>query len=361
MTPYSHFLKTFCLTVILLAPLIILINAVIDPYGIFGAPQAGWLNRQKPQAEHHQRLVQAIEVSKTKPKFLLMGSSRTRAAMQQEDLQPYTAEKVFNLGLSAVTIEEIHAYLEHALFHQPEIKEVIIDLDLFMFNQNRKLNIEFDPHRLKQTGIILDDYIGSLFTFSTLANSFLTLKHNLAGYYFPKEPIAIDPQADWNFIKDIAIAHAWFGKYETDPKQIEFYARIVRLCQEKGISLKIYFSPARDLYWETIYQKQLWPVFENLKRDLCQIHPFFDFSGYNSVTTRECEQPGQPLYSDCSHYTPLVGRWILARVYNKKMGVFGHWTTPDKVEENLEKLRMEREVWAQKNHGTIESIMQIIQ
>lgn len=369
MAPYSHFLKTFSITVLLLGSLIVLINAGMDPYGILGAPQTGWLNRQKPQAEHHQRLIQAIEISKTKPKVLFMGSSRTRAGMRPESLQPYTVEKAFNLGLSAVTIEEIHAYLEHALFHQPEIQEVLIDLDLFMFNRNRKLNIEFDPNRLKKSGLILDDYIGSLFTFSTLTNSFLTLKHNLGDYFFQKEPIATDVKSgpspeDWHFIKDIALAHAWFGKFELDPRQLAFYAKIVQLCQENKISLRIYFSPAQDLYWETIYQKKLWPVFENLKRDLCQIHPFFDFSGYSEVTTRQCEQAGKPLYTDCSHYTPLVGRWILARLYRddqtENMPAFGHWTAPENVEKNLEQLRLEREEWAKKNPAVIESIKQII-
>ncbi|MBA2369461.1 MAG: hypothetical protein H0V82_10625 [Candidatus Protochlamydia sp.] len=369
MTPHSLFLKSFCLTVLVLAPLIILINGIMDPYGILGSFQADWLNRQKPQAEHHQRLVQAIEISKIKPKVLFMGSSRTRAAMRPENLQPYTDEKVFNLGLSAVTVEEIYAYLEHAIFHQPEIKEVIIDLDLFMFNRNRKLNIEFDPNRLKKTGIILDDYVGSLFTFSTLTNSFLTFKHNFIQYLFPKkihlnESRLFPTPKDWNFIKDIAIAHAWFGKYEIDPKQVAFYANIAKVCHEKKIALKIYFSPAQDIYWETIFQKKLWPIFEDLKRDLCHIHPFFDFSGYNLVTARKCEQPGEPLYTDCSHYTPLVGQWILAKLYHDQhlnnVPAFGHWMTSDKIEENLEQMRGEREEWAKIHRPLIESISQII-
>ncbi|MCE2983043.1 MAG: hypothetical protein LW832_05700 [Parachlamydia sp.] len=355
---HHYFIKSFVCTVLVLASLVLIINWGIDPYGILETPTREGINSEKPQAEHHQRLVQAVNLIKQRPHILFMGSSRTRAGLLPEQIVPYLGREGYNLGLAAVTVEELHAYLQHAYTLQPALKEVIIDLDPFMFNRNRKINVQFDPKRLNQDKIIWDDYVGALFTYDSLVNSLATIKHNASKQFFP--PLSQPPYQslnpdDWHFLRDISIAHAWFGKYEVDPLQVEHYKGIVQFCKERNIGLKMYFSPAQAYYWEVIFAKNLWPVFEQLKTRLAGIHPFMDFSGYNEMTT--CGS----FYTDCSHYTPAAGEIILARLYAspEEQGL-GFLMTADKVEGHLVKIQEERRQWLESNQEVSSRIHQLI-
>ncbi|WP_068469503.1 hypothetical protein [Candidatus Protochlamydia phocaeensis] len=351
---YRHFILTFFCLLGVAIPLIIAFNWAIDPYGIFNSPQLNGLNTHKPQAEQHVRLIKALEVEKAKPKVILLGSSRTRAGMHGEDLKDLTPYPALNVGLPAATIEELYAYLEHALYNQPDLKEVIMDVDLFMFNRNRKINPEYDSKRLKTNSMILDDYIGSLFTAHALKNSFLTLAENVQRQYWPFQEgkeIALNSheinEEDKRFLKDILISHEWYGKFEMDSKQVESFAQIVQKCQNSGVQLKVYFPPAQAVYWEAIYQKGLGPSLENLKMTLCQIHPFYDFSGYNPVTMQQCQQISGPLYLDCSHFTRPVGQMILTKLYDRPVEIdhFGILVTPKTIASHLNQMRQEREAW----------------
>jgi hypothetical protein len=73
-------------------------------------------------------------------------------------------------------------------------------------------------------------------------------------------------------------------------------------------------------------------------RGLSEITPFWDFSGYNSVTTDNKN------YLDHSHYNPSVSRWIAARIFNDQTVMvpkdFGVWVTRKNIDSHLENLKM---------------------
>jgi hypothetical protein len=72
-------------------------------------------------------------------------------------------------------------------------------------------------------------------------------------------------------------------------------------------------------------------------KQLAEISPFWDFTGYNSITTDDRN------YYEWSHYRVTVVKYILARVFNDPSvdvpDDFGVFVTQDNIEAHLEKLR----------------------
>lgn len=362
----NHFIRTFFLASSVLCTFVIVLNYLLDPYAIFSTPVHPWLNEKKPQAENQLRLIKAIAIMKRQPKVLLAGSSGVHVGMGALDGKEFGLSEVCNMGLPGATVEELLGYFEHALFNQAEVETLILGLDFFMFNRHRKLNIEYDPKRMKRYLMPLEDYLATLFSMHALKNSVLTLaaNHPLGNLLARKEKEAaksvpgILNEEERNFLRDIMIAREWYGKFEIDPFQLSCYAKIVSLCQEKKIDLKIFFAPAQAVYWEAINLKGLWPQLEELKVHLSRLHPLLDFSGYNSIASRSFETEELPLFSDCSHYTPIVGRLILSKIYGIPIPYadFGRKLTPETVQCNLEAMRKEQEEWRQLHPQLAEAV-----
>jgi hypothetical protein len=78
-------------------------------------------------------------------------------------------------------------------------------------------------------------------------------------------------------------------------------------------------------------------------RQLADIWPFWDFSGYNSVTADDRN------YYEWSHYRVTVAKYILARVFNDPSVAvpddFGVFVTKDNIEAHLSELNENIEVY----------------
>ena len=72
-------------------------------------------------------------------------------------------------------------------------------------------------------------------------------------------------------------------------------------------------------------------------KDIATITDFYDFSGYNSITTNNCN------YYERSHYRPFIGKLIAARIFNDKTvkvpDDFGQLVTKENITEHLQMLK----------------------
>ena len=93
-------------------------------------------------------------------------------------------------------------------------------------------------------------------------------------------------------------------------KNIIYLNKIVELCAQNNISLKIFISPTYAKHIDLIYTKGFGDSFEYWKMELVKIADVFDFSGRNTITNNP------KYYMDASHYNSNVGSFIFARMFN---------------------------------------------
>lgn len=330
--PHRRFVFIFLWAFGIPAFLIALFNWIIDPFDYYHSPRWKHLNAVKVSLEKQQRLHKSLEIARLKPTAIFLGSSRLMAGLNPDDFYELRGEKAYNAGFAGASMEEIYHYFEHALHHQPQLKVVIIGLDLFAFGQHKRPQKDFSLSRLKANIFDWKNYLTVLWSQTALKSSYETSQANYfdqpVPYFLPNgfyNPLAFSEKGflakdDTSYIKMIFENRDFYYGFRLGQDKIGFFKKLVRTCQEKGIELHAFFCPAKALYWRSLNEHGLGPALEKLKQELSAIHPIWDFSGFNCVT-QETLQIDTPLYYECSHFRPQVGRMILEKM-------FGHTTEP---------------------------------
>jgi hypothetical protein len=332
------------------------LNIAIDPYGIFNSPRLVGINYLKPVRDNNGRLFKAVDMTRIQLVTILLGSSRTNQGLDPQ--HPALASPAYNLGLNGANIYEIRRYLEHAIANQENLKMVVLGIDFFMFDQSEN-EPDFAEYRLGNRHIALQDFLNASLSLNAIASSQETLAVNQR-----------NPQAS-NYARDGFMPHRHPGgkatlsrfqkaleiyfqrhpNYVLSQQALAEFKNIVELCQQKGITLKIFISPAHATDIETIDLMNQWDVYKQWKREIVKIIPVWDFSDINSITTEPISSQMKN-YVDYSHYRTQIGNLVLNRLFNyqenKLPADFGVYLTPDNVENQVNRIRQELALWQRK-------------
>lgn len=266
---------------------------------------------------------------------------------------------------------------QHVLYNQADIKEVVIGIDFFAFNKFIPSRPDFDETRLERSLLTENDIISTLLSKDAISLNLATLSSNRREpdyQSFQKNGMISDQQIIHelrdrnrrdvfsnnlsNFINNPEL----YAHYELSTEKLNYLKMMVDICHNRNISLKVFISPSHATQMEAIRVAGLWPVFEKWKREETQIIPTWDFTGYNGITVEPISN-SMVYYSDNSHYRKVVGNLILNRLLNNismDAGIrFGVLLTPDNIEENLDRIRQEREAWAQINSDVVSFVQQL--
>lgn len=345
------------------------VNFIIDPFSLYHPSESESLHLVKVCVTKQMRLHKAVQIARKKPEVILLGSSRVAAGVDPNDVKNITKDRVvYNAGINGASLEEIYYFFEHALYHQPNLNTVIIGLDLFNFHHKKKPQPDFPVNYLKNSIWNFDLFLTCLFHKLTLTSSFETLWSNL--FSFPSLPILPDGaynlswfnhhntenyvSDDWSFLKMIFQNMDFYLDFQIDQEKIRLFQKIVEICNDRQITLKVFFCPSKAIYWHALYDQGLWPKLEELKHDLCFYHPIWDFSGFNTVTTQEYEKD-QPFYYECSHFCPCIGKLILNRLFNLSAS-FGYLLTPETIEQSLQSIRQDHALWLKKHKDLAQKV-----
>ncbi|MDJ0745179.1 MAG: hypothetical protein QNJ32_17720 [Xenococcaceae cyanobacterium MO_167.B27] len=347
------------------------INWLIDPQDVFNTPNYLGVNNIKPHKDDNDRLFKAIDITRIRPKTIIVGSSRTKQAINPEYPVFDQSSGVYNLALNGPNFYEVRRYVEHAIYNQPDLQEIILGIDFFMFNSNLDNQPTFSESRLEKKHITLDDGIKVLFSLDTLSNSKDTItasKQDSAtddsygeNGFMPNRN-ADKPENIWRFNQSIKLYFTLHSDYEFSEQYWSDFEKLVKLCEQNNIKLKVFISPSHATQWESIYVTNRWQVFEEWKRKIAQLTPVWDFSGYNSVTTEKINA-SMNNYVDNSHYVPAIGNLILNRIFDYQTSEvpddFGVLLTPDNMEEHLDNIRQERQKWLKNNPEEVDLVKKL--
>ncbi|MCP2728965.1 hypothetical protein [Limnofasciculus baicalensis] len=365
---YSRFNWGFIAAALIPTLSVGLFNIIVDPYDVFDTPNFLGINHSKPEKDNTDRLFKALDIIRIKPVTIFLGSSRTKQGLNPSHPALSSNQPAYNLALNGPNNYEIFRYLEHAIANQKDIKEVIFGVDFFMFNSSLKNQPSFSEDRLEKNHLTINDAITSTFSWDAYSKSIETIKASL------KDPNKNDDygkngfmpnrnlekgQNEWRFSSGITLYFSLHSDYKFSNQYLSDFKRIVDLCQEHGITLKVFISPSHAIDLEAIRATGRWEVFEQWQREIVKITPVWDFSGYNSITTEPISN-SMKNYADNSHYTKPIGDLILNRILSYKAETvpqdFGILLTPDNIESHIEQLRNDRELWTKNNPDKVKLV-----
>lgn len=154
----------------------------------------------------------------------------------------------------------------------------------------------------------------------------------------------------------------FYKSYSLSQKQLDSLKTVINLCQQHNIKYYIFISPTHVTQYEAIDRAGLWSTFEQWKREVANITPIWDFSGYNSVTT-EAISESMTNYIDNSHYSKYTGKLVLNKMFNYEADVipqdFGILLNLNNLESHLNEIKLNREKWRKSNFQEFELVKKV--
>ncbi|MGD1807154.1 hypothetical protein ACP6PL_17195 [Dapis sp. BLCC M126] len=372
---YLRYNCIFLLSIFIPVVTVGVFNIVVDPYDVFNTPNFLGINHSKPRKDNSDRLFKAIDIIRIKPVTILIGSSRTKRALDPNHPALENQKPTYNLALNSINSYELRRYVEHAIANQKKIDLVIVGLDFFMFRKSNTNEANFSEQRLEKRHISLKDLIDVIFSLDVLLASKETIidskktlpdrvRYGDKNGFMPK----LNPDREGiqsRFEKYINVYHkSYTEQYQLSTQFLDELENLVDICKDNQIKLVLFISPSHATQWEAIRSSGKWSIFEEWKRKIVKINPIFDFSGYNSITTEPIHNDMEN-YRDNSYYTPKVGNLVLNRILSYKEEKvpddFGILINPDNIESYLEKIRQDREFWAKNNPDEVKLVQEIKQ
>lgn len=318
-------------------------------------------------------MLKAKDISFQNIHAALIGSSRVLSGIARKDAEEIVGPSTFNCGLSGAKFEEIYEYAKLLADSQPDLSTLIIGLDFFGFNEYYDFDADYKKSRLRKCKLYLPDLISFTYSLKALKDSTKSLMGilpsglkidemgYLAGLIEGKLTATEREEFERNLIKRYYLntdTPNVYQKYKLSKKALRAFQKLVNLCRDRNVDLKVYMTPAHSVYWQALLLKGYWPILENLKKEIVSIHPIWDFSGGNFVVDSIFLDNYSQWFYDLNHAKPIVGRQILSRIFNKNTSDFGILLTPQNIQDKLVQIRNAQEKWAAENPKSIEWLKQ---
>lgn len=319
---------------------IAVINLVVDPFYIFRTPFL------KAQAQINDRHAKIEDLKKEKGKFNLyiLGSSRIYSTPPDMVEKYIPSGKGYNLATILATITEHLLHVKYLIKKNGHlVKTLYIGLDIdFCFGI--KMHSDQDYLLKLHPEVSNTNPIGFYWSYLSILPKGDIKRKLRANFGKKKGPasqfgkdgaLALESEAKNSpiFFEDQRIRGNYLIENKMGRENLDALRELVALCRQHDINLILFITP---------YHKVLMDHFEKKEyllflRDLSEITPFWDFGGYNSITTDNKN------YFDHSHYNPSVSRLIAARIFNDTTLTvprdFGVWVTKKNIDSHLENLK----------------------
>lgn len=352
-----------------------LFNILIDPYGVFNTYMMQGVNQVKPTRINHARLAKAIDVTRIKPKTILLGSS---TALRLSPVHPVFAntQPAYNLGLPGVGMQEELLYFRHALINQPDLKEVIIGLDFFSFGVGVKKAPDFIEDRLQKNRITTQDALNAIFSLSAFKSSWDSLAANRASKLSVsaltdlKNQSGVTPGEENSRVMNnfqIVISRYLqqeerYKNYQISTERLKDFRTIIDICRQRNIAVKVFFSPTHAVQLQALHEAGLSSAYKDWQRQVVKIIPTWDFSGYSQINTEPISSEMKN-YVDGAHYQYRIADLILNRMFEYHLETvpsdFGVLLTPETIEAHFATVHADQIVWEKNNPKMIKFVQDL--
>lgn len=312
--------------------------AVVDPYGVTHVASISGFNAQKTErTDGGGRIAKSLQLWLHDPQTLILGGSRTWTGIDPDD-PAFAGGTAYNAAVRDATIDEVVAIGRFALVHAKP-KRIFIGLEFSMFKADRADRRDFEDSGFDgdpMPVVLLRSLIGP----QALKDSVQTVEHNVQGEYaldsadgyrwFPGE--ANYRRAFRNVLVSFLDDPGQATRVHYDRHGFVVLRQFLDQAAAAGVPVTLFTAPLHARQLETIRAVGLAPVRNRWLADLTAMvaeanaaHEdgapirLFNFTGYNSLTTEDIPDPGDPetvmrWYWTPSTYKPTLGHLIIARL-----------------------------------------------
>lgn len=339
----KKWLQSFGLFVLLNFTILVTFNYLIDPFNIFHTKFL------KHQFQMNERFVKVEFLEKNHNNFngYLFGSSRIGTTLPSSIEHYIPHSKLYNFTLSSANLYDYLIHLRYFIKAKYPMKTLYLQLDIdnmMYYGQNPDDYLsKAHPYTLKKSlALYYVQYLTGFFPFNSEGKINKNLNHTEGVSYHLNNGTWSEDNKEielltncQNYVESVEEFHAKHTpvlKYTKAKENIEALTEIINLCKTNHIQLYLFTTPHNQNMMDTFYKDD----YLNYLKDIVQISSFYDFSGYNSVSTNNCN------YYETSHYRPLVGKLIAGRIFkDKEMSIpkdFGIWVTKQNINKHLQNL-----------------------
>ncbi|MEA4877936.1 MAG: hypothetical protein VB083_08495 [Aminobacterium sp.] len=286
---------------------------VVDPLGIWHFPIIKGFNNYKVSQPAYLDFFKPYEYRMVKPDVVFLGSSRVYVGLCPDDY-PDESVKVYNMGMSSLSIRDAYQYLKFMIrVHKP--KKVYLGLDFFQFNKEN-----FIRNRNGFSQQRLDKISGNWFSYMAYKLQETARLRGMVKDTFlnsQKEPNQVLFYKGWDirrgkFLQSDhkiyeRIMNDFLEKYQSFILHEESFScleKIIETTKSEGVELVVFFNPISSDLLSTIWISAQYDKFEAVKMRVAQFLDYCDFAFINDKTTN------LNLFYDCSHYRAQLGSFI---------------------------------------------------
>lgn len=337
----NKYLNNLLISTLLSTLLIVIINFIIDPIGIFNKINITNLNDDKYYIREHEGFFKAQLAINTRPSTIILGTSRAEFG-----INPVIFNKIFDHNVNAINLATSYQSYEESFLlaiaanRNGSLKEILFGLDYFVSG-----NQSFKPPGRGVENYAPEAKIAYLASLSTFNNSIKTIYKSSKNVPRCTEydsfnisnghrcfPTVKKSTAELFFENEQAYAYYIYKKNSLSSFDLEYYKRLLEYGYANHINIELFISPAHARQWVLLYHCGLWDDWQNWKKELVSINesvaysynakPFniWDFSGFNNITTETVPAQGSnelmKWYYESSHYKYITGDLIIDTIYN---------------------------------------------
>ncbi|HCA41345.1 MAG TPA: hypothetical protein DEP01_07620 [Aminobacterium sp.] len=306
---------------------------VVDPLGIWHFPIIKGFNNYKVSQPAHLDFFKPYEYRLIKPDVVFLGSSRVYVGLCPDDY-PDKSVKVYNMGMSSLSIRDAYQYLNFMIkVHKPQ--KVYLGLDFFQFDSHN-----FNDSRQGFSQVRLNKIASNWL-------SYMMFKmQETAGLRGMIKPTILKSQEDadtilfnkgWDVKRGSALGTnedayihtliSFFKTYQQVSLCDESFTcleKIIKIARAEEIDLVLFFNPISADLLSLIWVTEQYDNFKSVKKRVAEMADYYDFAFINNLTK------DRGLFYDASHYRDIIGKFIISKLLQKKPTLFSLLLTKER-------------------------------
>jgi len=397
----KSFLTCLSVTFIIALGCVAGINYIIDPYGLFGTFRINGFNALKPVAGESVRIIKPYQVSRIKPKTLIIGNSRPEMGLDPNHrCWPADKRPVYSMTIPGSSVYMQIRCAQHALAdHAVRMVLLVVDFLDFLI----KPGVGQDPYKWPPAAAefedrllvnvlgqkndnffrqSLKDYLAGIFSLNALDGSINTLIGQINPNASNRTELGFNPARNYldiihhegqyvlfkqknNEVVSRLLQNDWsiYHKGFLWSADMEALRQFIQYAKIRNIKLIVFINPYHADYLNSIEQTGKWPLLEEWKRAMTRLVneqegvELWDFSGFNQYTVEEPPAANDTRtvmqwFWEPAHYRKELGDKMLARMLAGEGCVqpvedreFGTLLSMNNIEQQLARFRSQRDAF----------------
>lgn len=348
MDKYKKYSLGIIIYLYILFIILLLVNYIINPFDIFKN------NILKYTGTSNERFVKMEHIIKNHDKYnsYMFGSSRigvTDPAIVEKYIDN---SKFYNFTISQASMYDYDTMLQYFIKNKYMVKNLYIQIDVADFMDMYK---HPDSDYLYKPDAVLTGedkykfYLNYL-TIFPVSNYKIKLLNNYnkdefkydfytTGMYYKKEEALMNKDLK-GYLEKEPTFHAKPGmrnvNYDIVDQNLKSLKNVKDLCKKNNINLIILNTPYNQNLMNDLYIND----YCRIEKQISAITDFWDFSGYNSITTDNSN------YYEWSHYRPKIAKIIAAKIFDDKAVAipkdFGEYVNKNNIENHINTLKIQK-------------------